>query len=208
MEKEGPLEVPPEIEAMLDRQWQGLARAGTWLRDSERISVARVVRDARAGRESDSRGLSATAVEAARKIAVDAHHITGEWVTGCHERGLDELPMLELTSVVARVAAMDTFATGIGAELTPLPEAAGGEPTRETVKGAKKTKGWQPTRGVAGAPNAFSAVAAEHEALHDLHSAFYLSLEEMGQMEIDKGLDRGQMELLASKTSDYNDCMY
>jgi hypothetical protein len=48
----------------------------------------------------------------------------------------------------------------------------------------------------------------EHDALHELHSSFYISLPEMRNLELVKDLHRSQLELLAARTSFVNDCFY
>ena len=49
---------------------------------------------------------------------------------------------------------------------------------------------------------------AEIAAMFALHGVLYLSLEEMMDLEVVKGLTRAQMELLAARTSLLNDCFY
>jgi hypothetical protein len=61
---------------------------------------------------------------------------------------------------------------------------------------------------VAGALTCFSAVQQEFDAWDDLHSQLYLSMEEMRDTSIVKDLHRAQIELLAARTSNYNDCFY
>ncbi len=198
----------PTIEQAIDVEWKRLGSPGTWWNAEERISIARQTRLARDGMAADACMLSDIAVEAVRRIADGAHTIDKTWIDSCHERGLDPLPMVELLAVVSKVVAIDTYLEGMGTEPRPLPDATPGEPSREGVEGARIDHGWLPTKGRAGAPVCFSAVAAEHQGWHEIHRAFYLDIEEMRDLDIHKGLHRSQMELLAARTSHYNDCFY
>jgi hypothetical protein len=201
-------QIVADIESVIANQWHRLANAGTWFTGEQRVAIAAVVRQAQAGEPSQPEVNSAVIVEAAHKIAIDAHTIDQSWIDSCYERGLKPSQLVELTAIVAQLSTIDTYTIGIGAELKVLPDPRPGEPIKEEVKGAKLNRGWYPTRGIAGAPNCFSAVAAENQALHDIHSAMYLSMEEMADNTIVKTLHRSQIELLAARTSKYNDCFY
>ncbi len=202
-----------EIDEMISSQLQRFALPGTWFNGEQRIGIAEVVRAARAsGSQEDDQlstdCLSEVEVLSTRKIAIDAHTIDRSWVEQSISDGLDELPFVELTAITAQLSALDTYRIGIGESPRKLPEPKSGEPAREKVKGAKINRGWLPTRGVAGAPNCFSAVADENKALMDIHSVIYLSMPEMMDTSIVKNLHRSQIELLAARTSNYNDCFY
>ena len=197
-----------DIENVIADQWQRLANAGTWFNGEQRVAIATIVRQAQAGQAVKAEALSDVMVEAAAKIAIDAHSIDEEWVTGVYDRGLQPLQLVELTAIVAQLSTIDTYTLGIGEALRELPVPLPGDPEKQEVKGAKLTRGWYPTRGVAGAPNCFSAVAAENKAMFDIHEAMYLSMEEMADVSILKTLHRSQIELLAGRTSRYNDCFY
>ena len=201
-------QIMADIENVIANQWQRLANAGTWFTGEQRVAIASVVRQAQAGEPVHSEVISAVVIEAAEKIAVNAHAINQFWVDECYDRGLKPLQLVELTAIVSQLSTIDTYTMGLGAELRALPDPKPGNPIEVEVKGAKLTRGWYPTRGVAGAPNCFSAIAAENEALHDIHGAMYLGMEEMADNSIVKTLHRSQIELLAARTSKYNDCFY
>jgi len=197
-----------DIESVIAEQWRRLANAGTWFTGEQRVAIARVARQAQAGQDAATGKIPDVTIEAARKIAVDAHTIDQAWVNDCFSRGLAPLQMVELTAIVAQLSTIDTYTIGIGEELRKLPDPLPGDPCEEEVKGAKLMRGWYPTRGIAGAPNCFSAVAAENKALHDIHEAMYLGMKEMPDVSIVKTLHRSQIELLAARTSKYNGCFY
>ena len=205
---DGDLPIPQLLEETISTEWGRLSSAGTLWRGEERLAIARAARGARAGESAQNSILSDVAVRAVRQIATQAHEIDQAWVNSCQEGGLEPLPMLELLAVTAKLSAIDTFSLGVGRQLRPLPQPRGGEPSQETVAGAEIDHGWLPTRGPAGAPNCFSAVSMDHDALHELHSSFYISLPEMRNLELVKDLHRSQLELLAARTSFVNDCFY
>ena len=196
------------MDSIIDAEWKRLGTSGTWWTSTERVAIANVARETHAGRKSTAGSLTAVAAEVTGKIATAAHTIDQQYVRDCHDRGLAPLPMVELLAVAAKVTAIDTWRRGIGEAPLPLPEPSGGKPSGSTVRGAKLDHGWLPTVGRASAPVCFSAVAAEHESLHQLHGALYLSMDEMRDNNIVKDLHRTQLELLAARTSYKNDCFY
>ncbi|MDZ7685339.1 MAG: hypothetical protein U5O39_10360 [Gammaproteobacteria bacterium] len=197
------------IEDAIERDWQRIRATGTWWTGDERIAIAREWRAAQAGESPGPSLLPDVAVEAIQTIATRANTIGSPWIESCHERGLDPLPMVELMALVARMSAIDTYDIGVRDQLAPLPEPLDGEPPPGTApQNARINAGWLPTVGRAGAPVCMSAVPAEHEAWEDLHSHLYLSIAEMRELDLTKDLHRAQMELLAARTSHYNDCFY
>lgn len=191
----------------LDREWHRLRSAGTWWTGVQRLAIAHVARAARTEQGLPSVDLPEPVVEAAARLSADPH-VTREWVDGLDAAGLTKPAYVEILGVVARLTAVDTFLFGIGAAEQPLPGPAPGRPSFETVPEATMNGGFVPTIGVASAPNALSAVAAETDALLDLHGVLYLALDDMGDLEIEKDLSRAQMEFVAARTSLINDCYF
>ncbi len=191
----------------VDREWQRLGRPGTWLTGEQRIAVATVAREARAGVDGGNHGLAEVVATAARTVSAQPATIRPEWVEANLAAGLDHLTYVEIIGIVARLAAVDTFLQGIGWPERPLPEARQGEPSHQIVDGAVITDASVSMVG-SGALGSLTAVAAESEAQFDLHGALYLSPAEMGDMDISKDLHRTQMELVAARTSRLNGCFY
>ncbi len=104
--------------------------------------------------------------------------------------------------------ANDTFSFAVGAPPPELPEPSDAPPTGRIAGSASIDGGWVPTVGRAQAPTALSLLPSEHRAMHDLHGVFYLSIEEMSDLDAHRGLHRTQMELVASRTSLLNECFY
>ncbi len=191
----------------LDHEWERLRSPGTWWTGAQRVAIAAVARAARADQVLNPPELPEPAIEAAARLS--AHpHINQAWVDSLAAKGLAAPAYVEILGVVARVNAVDTFLFGIDAPERPLPEPLDGEPSRELVADAAINGAYVPTVGEAWAPNALSAVAAEVDAMLGLHDVLYLSMPEMGDMKIEKGLTRAQMEFVAARTSVLNDCFY
>lgn len=122
--------------------------------------------------------------------------------------GIDRSTYVEIVGIVSRVAAIDTFDRGIGRSARPLPNAIEGYPSRETVTDARRRAGWVSTVGAIRPPTALTSVrreAADQEALHEV---LYLSYGGMADLDVDRGLHRTQMELVAARVSLLNDCFF
>jgi alkylhydroperoxidase family enzyme len=190
--------------------WHQLANAGTWWTGAERVSLAGATRSAYEGEPAqEDSTLPTPAIAAAIALGQNPAGITEERIAGWEAEGLDSYRYVELVAVVARVTAIDTFHRALELELEPMPAPQSGEPTRILPNpAATKTKAWVPMVGPPTIPTSLSAVPAEMEALEPLHGPMYLSYAEMGNAEIQKGLHRSQIELVAARTSAINECFF
>lgn len=204
------LPVTPDLAEAVEWVLADVAAPGTWLTGAERVNLAHTARRARVGLDSTAENSFSKAwVDVATTIAVDAAAITSDWVLGLESRGITSLEYVEAVGVVSRVVAIDTYATGVGAEWPELPDPHVGEPTREIVHGAERRRAWVPIDGPAGATTALNSVRAEAEAEERLAGSLYLSYEAMNEAAPERdGLTRAQMELAAARTSYRNDCFY
>lgn len=142
------------------------------------------------------------------RITAAPHTLRNHHVDQLAAEGLGASTYVEILGLVARLQAVDTFCFGIGAELPELAEAADGEPSGSEAQDARVQGGWVPTVGPASPPNALTLIPSEHEAMHDLHGALYLAVEDMGDLNADRGLHRTQMEFVAARTSLLNECYF
>lgn len=194
--------------ALVDREWERLANAGTWWTGAERLAIAEDARRALAGEEL-SGILPAPVEEATVRIAAQPATIRGTDVARWELDGLDSFAYVETVGVISRLIALDTVAYGLGLPPRPLPTPEPGLPTKERAPDAAITTGWAPTVGPATAPSSLSAVPREADAMFDLHRVLYLTLDEMFEMQLTRdGLSRPQIELVAARTSCLNDCFY
>lgn len=193
--------------ALLDREWDRLATAGTWWTGGERIAIADDARRAVAG-DDPSGILPAPLADATRRLAVAPATIGGTDVVRWELDGLDPFAYVETVGIVSRLMALDTAAYGLGLPLRPLPEPRPGVPSREKPAEAAITTGWSPTVGAASALTSLTAVPPEADAMLDLHDVLYVDMEKLGdtQLEVD-GLTRPQIELVAARTSCLDDCL-
>lgn len=201
------LPVREAARAELRREWTRLAGPGTWFTGAERVAIAAEARAARADGEAGS-GLAGPVVEAAQAVATDARHVRRDWVDDLAARGLAVEPYVEIVGIVARLSAVDTYVAGVGAAEEPLPGPATGEPSRERNGAAEYRDAFVPTVGADQAPFMLTAVPAEATAQMELHGPLYLTIEQMGDLELADRLTRAEMELVAARVSYRNDCFY
>lgn len=202
-----PIEVRADIRRLFRREWDRLALAGTWWNGRERVDIARAARAGRFGADTGSSSLPTSAIEAASTISDRPASIRRHWV----EKMADLLgypPYVEIVGITSRLAAVDTFHVGLGADLEPLPEPEPGGPSRSEEPQARPGAAWVPMVGGASITQALSLVDSESVAQEDMHGPLYLTYEGMAEMDYVGGLSRAQMELVAARTSAINECFY
>lgn len=201
------LPVADDTRAMLRREWQRLAGPGSWCSGAERVAIAAEARAARGGLSGES-DLAAPLSEAAGVVETAAATITPAWVAELVEPAAAVEVYVETVGVVGRLAAVDAYVCGVGAEPEPLPTPQPGEPSRQRNPAAQRRAAFVPTDPEDRPPAVLSAVPAERDAQMDLLGVFYLSPEQMGDLAYQGHLSRPQIELLAARTSYLNDCGY
>jgi len=233
----------PTSQAALDATWDAIARAGGWFDGAERIAIAREVRAARSCRLCRERKtalspnqvpgahdradtpLSNAAVDTIHRITTDPGRLSSAWHRDAIDAGLLEEEFVEIAGVASLVAVTDTYATGLGTELRPLPAAVAGEPHRHPEPGTVIERGWVPMVAPDAAEgatkmmfegiqaragfiyNVLRALTAVPEAVQQFFALVLAHYATTGDVH-EGGLDRLQVETLASTTSAYNDCFY
>lgn len=193
--------IRPEIAPAFRRVWDELARPGRWWSGDDHLTLARVTRQAVEGAATEPDHLPGTADQLARRIAIDAHLITEEYVQEMADT-LGAFAYLELIGVVSRVTAIDTFGRLLGREPEVLPDPSPGEPSRQTPLGyVGHHFGWVP--GVT--PTAINGLTR----MNDLAHVLYLTSEQMKDPTFERQhLERPQIELVAATVSRTNECFY
>lgn len=175
--------------------------------------------------------LTAAMTDAIHRIATDPGRLSQQWMDEVSAAGLEPEELVEITSVVAVVTIADSLSRALSQperalpSPTPTPTAIGGKPLRERLEGLVLERGWVPMvdperaegfiqqmyKGVEDAAgfvfNVARALTSVPEAQRDFFGAFYPNYSTHGPVR-PGGLDRAQVELLASSTSAYNDCFY
>ncbi len=138
----------------------------------------------------------------------EAHTIRQDTVATILSAGMTAETYVEILSLTSRLVAVDTAHFALGLEPAPVPEATDDPPTGRIAPGAAIDGGWIPTIGTAYPPTALSLLPDEEKAWDELHGALYLTMPQMGDSDISRGLHRTQMELVAARTSLLNECFF
>jgi len=187
------------------REWDRLAGPGPTLTGEQRVRIAAAAR--RACKLGAPPPEANPLIEAVAWIRCDPGGITDPFVDELSRRGLDRLMLAEVIGVVSRLAAIDSFSTGVGAEHIPLPTPFSGEPTSRIHRKAAMHVSWVPTiRKQVGPLGALRALPTEQDAIIDIHDNLYLSRHQMRTNTFDHVLTRPQLELVAGRCGFLNEC--
>jgi hypothetical protein len=178
------------------------------------------------GRHDESETvLSDLAVDTIHRITTDPGRLSERWYDELADAGMSPEELVEITSIIGVVTIADTLARALSHPERPLPTALEGEPHRQPVSGTTLTRGWVPmvepesaegmlklmydelVSGVGFVFNVARALTSVPEAVRDFFTAFLPNYGTHGPVR-PGGLDRTQVELLASSTSAWNDCFY
>jgi hypothetical protein len=169
--------------------------------------------------------LSNLAVETIHRIVTDPGRLSERWYGELTDAGMCPEELVEITSIIGVVTIADTLSRALSQPERALPSASEGAPHRQPVSGTSLTRGWVPMvepesaegmlklmydQLLAGAGFVFNvarALTSVPEAVRDFFSAFLPNYSTHGTVR-SGGLDRMQVELLASSTSAWNDCFY
>ncbi len=229
--------VREDLEAVHAKQLDQLADPGTWGTGTQRLAVAREVRqacyDAGIQEEPEDTGpisdveLPDPVCAMIRKLAVTPKDFLEDSYEEARNGGLSDEEYVEVVGIVSRLTDMDVFARGIGVPLRPLPAARNGQPSRARPQVAKKEMAWVPT--VPNLPEggeeaaeiygedyrpyiirSLSLVPDEMRRHLELEEAQYLPMENIWIKDFQhhEGFTRAQVELIAGRVSALNECFY
>ncbi len=204
--------IPAPIQAAIRREWEFLAAPGTWWSGPERLAIAAEAREAMAGEGTASRPmgiLTEAARDVVRKVAADSPRITEDWVEALPGRGIDLPAYAEIIGIVARLSSVDMFHRALELDLEPLPEPRSGEPSQTPPPGGLvHGKSFVPMALRVSIPQTISIVPPETVAWQALSDAMYMTFAEMDDPDFHRAMHRTQIELVAARTSQINECFY
>lgn len=213
------------------RVWMGLGASGTWWTGPERVAIVAQTRAAQHCRlcrqrlaevspeavsghhdqgDSGVTRLPDGATEAVHRIATDPGRLTRAFVQNtCGDIG--EEAYVELAALVATTVAVDGFAEALGAELRPLPEPGGGEPSRVRPEGMGDVGAFVSQaldKRLANVSRAASLVPDTAALWQEVVSQHYSRGAEFAEAVWDRPLSRPQVEVVAATVSQLNQCFY
>ncbi len=204
-----------------------VAGAGDWLTGDQRVEVWRHVRDATTNDLDQRRRaalspftitdehpgtdlLSPAAVEIVHRVASDPGRLTRAWAEPLIAV-LGEETFTELVGVVAIVCVVDRFHEGVGEPLPDLPEPRPGTPSCLRPDGVGDVGAWvaQSTgTTVANVSRTLSLVPITNVTWRELVTTHYSRGAEFMVAVWDRPLSRPQVELIASRSTTWNECFY
>ena len=204
-----------------------IAAPGDWLTAEQRIDAWRHSRAAEtneldqrrraaispfavAGEHPETGSLSAAAVEVAHRVASDPGRLTRAWADPLID-SLGEEIYTELVGVVAIARVIDRFSDALGEPRPDLPTPLPGEPAGVRPDGVGDVGAWvSQTDGttVANVSRTLSLVPVTNEPWRDLVTTHYSRGAEFMDAVWERPLTRPQVELVASRTTSWNECFY
>lgn len=169
--------------------------------------------------------LSDAIVEVVHRVVTDPNRLTKTWFEGIMEAGLKPEEYIEVLGILVHVLLIDEFCRGIGEPLNELPEPLAGEPSRYLPSNTVDAGAWvrMLPNSIESGPEAdldgkfhgnviraLSLVPDDVRTLIDLLEVHYLTNDDIVDMEaeLDKPLNRVEMEVVATRVSSFNDCFY
>jgi hypothetical protein len=204
-----------------------IAGPGDWLTGEQRLEAWRHARNAESN-ELDRRRrqalspnavadahaatelLSAAAIDVVHRLASDPGRLTRAWADPLIE-ALGEETYTELVGVVATTSVIDRFHDALGEERPALPPVRHGEPTRQRPDGMGDVGAWvsQATGStVANVSRTLSLVPGTNASWRELVTTHYSRGAEFMDAVWSRPLTRPQVELVASRTTTWNECFY
>ncbi len=163
-------------------------------------------------------------VDVIHRVVTDPGRLSKEWFDRTIASGIEDTQYVEIIGVIITVVSIDSLCRGIGVPPHPLPKPLEGEPSRHRPKSAKPEGAWVPMipNGKAKGPEAdlyqegrypnvgraLSLVPNEVRGLKDLIAAHYVPVHQVINVNIERSINRAQMELIAGRVSALNQCFY
>lgn len=181
---------------------------------------------AEVGEHDHSGVLEQPLVEAIHKLASDPGRLSKKWLDNLFEAGLEDGVYVESAGIVAMVCAMDSYTFALDAIPGEAPHPVAGAISRYRPPGARITDTWVATISpgaqvpedgpvygarASGVHRALSLVPATKIAVFNLLMAHYISpnlIMDFDQTDIGRSISRPQAEIIASRVSVLNQCLF
>ncbi len=154
--------------------------------------------------------LSDAAVEVIHRVVNDSGRLTRRWADA-QIAVLGDAVYAELVAITAIIVAIDVYARSIGAPLPALLEPVDGAPARERPAGLGDVGAWIPMteqKVLANVSRALSLVPLTNTTWRTLVNDSYSRGPQMLTLTWERALSRPQIELIAARVSQLNDCFY
>lgn len=241
------LTVRDDLADAIKQAWQHLSGPGTWWTAEDRLKMVAETRHAAScdlcarskealspyatkGDHDTVTDLPATVIEVIHRIMTDAGRLTENWLKGLQQNGLSDSEYIEVVSIVATVAGLDTFNHALGLPFHPLPELRAGVPSRNCPPGLNNELAWVRTLTSEGLEEyikqhspealpkvfpivnihlALSLVPDEVIAFFNLDCQLYLTSSQADTFDEEfRAISHPQIELIAGKAASINNCEY
>lgn len=181
--------------------WAHVAQPGPVFDASKRLSILNAARHAEASSNDPLEQLATT-------LYVNPATVTGDMVRSAITT-TGEPAVVEAVAIVSMLSAVDNTHRALGADIEPLPEPMTGSATGAIASGLKKRRGHVPmTRN--SITVALDLLPTENAAYAASCGPHYMTFAEMVSplFERSPGLNRAQLETIASRTSLIQECFY
>ncbi|MFT4820482.1 MAG: hypothetical protein ACJAXW_003513 [Candidatus Azotimanducaceae bacterium] len=208
-----------------------IASPGTWFTAAERLAILSEARRAKQcslcakrkqaispyivdGHHESVTNLSTDAIEVIHRVITDSGRLTERWFIDMTSRDLTAEKYIEIIGVVATSIIIDSYSVALDCELAAPGQPAPGEPSKQNNHQVFDGGAWVPMldapqqaseTGLPTQPNIGRAMGLVPSAIAlffpVMRSHYSLS-------DIELGISREQIELLASRVSSHNQCFY
>ena len=216
------LPVREDVAAAHNATLHRFAEPGDWWSAADRLAIVRETRSAPAcplcaaraqalspgavqGEHESAGILPPVAVEAIHRIRNDSGRLTRRWFDDLIDMGLQPQAYVELVSIVASAVIVDTFAQGVGTDMSTLSDAEPGAPSFETSADVVDAGAYLPIARE-GRANILRSLGLVPRALRLFFDTFGHSYYLQSGTRF--AIDHRQVELVASRVSAANQCFY
>ncbi len=203
---DAPTPVRADIVDVCISTWRHISEPGPILDGSQRVTVLAAAR-------AHEPPVSATGIRGALlNLAHVLYHrpseVSHRLVRSAAEVAGDPAAV-EVVSLTAMLAAIDGLHRGLGIDPAPLPTPQPGPPTGDVTPNVRHRRGHVPMP-PGSIPHALDLLPGVGAYFRSMFGALYMTLDEMASPTFARrpGLDRAQMELVATRTSLVNECFY